>query len=99
METFKVVALGALGIASCLALLLVAGRTWVRWHRLVVSLVALLGLVSQCIFWGGVTRILKGFEVGGSYFWLYAGLGTSVAGMVWALVLLGTTFSSRRLTD
>lgn len=99
METFKVVALGALGIASCLALLLVAGQILVRWHRVVVSSVALLGLLSQGAFWGGVTRVLKGFEVGGSYFWLYAGLATSVAGMVWALVLLGTTISSRRLTD
>ena len=64
-----------------------------------ILVVAMLGLLSQGAFWGGVTRTLKGFDVGGSYFWLYAALVTSVAGMVWALVLLGTTIFGRRLTD
>ena len=94
-----VVVIGALGITSCLALLYVAGFVKVRWQRIVILLVAMLGLSSQGAFWAGITRTLKGFDVGGSYFWLYAALVTSVAGMVWALVLLGTTLFSRRLAD
>jgi hypothetical protein len=42
--------------------------------------------------------MLKALRVGGSYLWLYAALAVSVAGMVWALVLLGTTVFSRRFT-
>ncbi len=99
MTTFNLVVIGALGIVSCHALLYVASRVTVRWQRMVILLVALLGLLSQGYFWGGVTRTLKGFDVGGSYFWLYAALAASVAGMVWALVLLGTTLFRRRLTD
>jgi len=99
MTTLTVAAIGTLGITSCLALLCVAGSLKARWQRLVILVVAMLGLLSQGAFWGGVTRTLKGFDVGGSYFWLYAALVTSVAGMVWALVLLGTTIFGRRLTD
>src|SRR5215470_763493 len=99
MESFKAVVLGALGMASCLALLLVAGRLYVRWHRVVVSGVALLGLFAQGALWCGVTWTLKRFEVGGSYFWLYAALLTSVIGMFWALFLLSSTLLGRRFTD
>jgi len=99
MTTLKVIGIGAVGIASCIALLCVADQVRVRWQRTVIVLVALLGLLAQALFWGHVTRTLKGFDVGGSYFWLYAAMVASVAGMVWALVLLGTTFFSRRLTD
>jgi len=99
METVRTVVLGALGIASCLALLFVASQRGVRWHRTVISIVALQGLVYQGALWGGVTFTLKRFDVGGSYFWLYAALLASVAGMVWALFLLGATLFSRRSTD
>jgi hypothetical protein len=99
METMRTVVLGALGIASCLALLFVAAQLGVRWHRAVISTVALQGLLYQGALWGGVTFTLKRFDVGGSYFWLYAALLLSVAGMVWALYLLGATFFSRRFTD
>lgn len=64
-----------------------------------ISTVALQGLLYQGALWGGVTATLKRFDVGGSYFWLYAALLVSVAGMVWALYLLGATFFSRRFTD
>lgn len=64
-----------------------------------ISTVALQGLLYQGALWGGVTVTLKRFDVGGSYFWLYAALLVSVAGMVWALYLLGATFFSRRFTD
>jgi hypothetical protein len=99
MDLFKAVAFGALGFAACLALLLVAGRLYVRWHRAVISAVALMGLLLQGALWGGITCTLKRFEVGGSYFWLYAALVTSVIGTVWALCLLGSTMLSRRFTD
>lgn len=99
MESFKAVALGILGFASCLALLVVAGRLTVRWHRVVISLVAMQGLFVQGMLWRGVTCTLKRFDVGGSYFWLHAALVTSVAGMAWALIVLGVTFYSRRPTD
>ncbi len=99
MELLKAVALGALGFAACLALLFVAGRLYVRWHRAVISAVSLLGLLLQGALWGGVTCTLKRFEVGGSYFWLYAALLMSVIGMVWALYLLGSTLFGRRFTD
>jgi len=99
MNLFKAVAFGALGFAACLALLLVAGRLYVRWHRAVISAVALMGLLLQGALWGGITCTLKRFEVGGSYFWLYAALVTSVIGTVWALFLLGSTMLSRRFTD
>ena len=94
-----VVGIGALGITSCLALLYVAGFLNVRWQRIVILLVSMLGLSSQGAFWAGITRTLKAFDVGGSYFWLYAALFSSAVGMVWALVLLSATFFSRRLTD
>jgi hypothetical protein len=99
METLRTVALGALGIASCLALLLVAGQLGIRWHRVVVSMAALQGLVYQGALWGGVTFTLKRFDVGGSYFWLYAALLTCVTGTVWALYLLSADLFSRRFTD
>ena len=99
MDLFKAVAFGALGFAACLALLLVAGRLYVRWHRAVISAVALMGLLLQGALWGGITCTLKRFEVGGSYFCLYAALVTSVIGTVWALFLLGSTMLSRRFTD
>jgi len=99
MDTIRTVALGALGFASCIALLVITSQLRVRWHRVVISLVALQGLLLQGALWGGVTCTLKRFDVGGSYFWLYAAIATSVAGMVWALVLLGTTMFGRRLTD
>jgi hypothetical protein len=99
METFKAVALGTLGFVSCLALLLVAGRLYVRWHRAVISAVALQGLTLQGAMWGGVAFTLKRFDVGGSYFWLYVALLTSVIGTIWALFLLGSAFLGRRFTD
>jgi hypothetical protein len=99
MTTFNLVVIGAVGMASCHALLYVAARVTVRWQRTVILVVALLGLLSQGYFWGDVTRTLRRFDVGGSYFWLYAALLASVAGMVWALVLLGTTLFRRRLPD
>lgn len=99
MTTLKVIGLGAVGIAACFALLYVADHIRVRWQRTVIVLAALLGLLAQALFWGHITSALKGFAVGGSYFWLYAALVTSVAGMAWALVLLGITFFGRRLTD
>jgi len=99
VELIKSVALGALGFTACLALLLVARRLYVRWHRAVVSSVSLLGLLLQGALWGGITCTLKRFEVGGSYFWLYAAVLTSVIGTVWALFLLGSTLFGRRFTD
>ena len=99
MESFKAVAFGVLGFASCLALLTVAGRLYVRWHRAVISAVALQGLLLQGALWCGVTFTLKRFDVGGSYLWLYAALLTSVIGMVWAICLLGSTLLGRRFTD
>jgi len=99
MDLFKAVAFGALGFAACLALLLVAGRLYVSWPRAVISAVALMGLLLQGALWGGITCTLKRFDVGGSYFWLYAALVTSVIGTVWALFLLGSTMLSRRFTD
>jgi hypothetical protein len=99
MTTLTVIGAGAIGIAACIALLYVADRIQVRWQRTVIVLVALLALLAQTVFWGHITRTLMGFDVGGSYFWLYAALVSGVAGMVWALVLLGATFLGRRLTD
>jgi hypothetical protein len=99
MELFRSVALGVLGFSACLALLVVARRLYVRWHRAVISAVSLLGLLLQGALWGGITCTLKRFEVGGSYFWLYAALMTSVIGTVWALFLLGSTLFGRRFTD
>lgn len=99
MESFKAVALGTLGFVSCLSLLLVAGRLTVRWHRVVICLVAMQGLLVQGALWRGITCTLKQFDVGGSYFWLHAAFVTSVVGMVWASVVLGVTFCSRRPTD
>jgi hypothetical protein len=99
MESFKAVALGILGFVSCLSLLLVAGRLTVRWHRVVICLVAMQGLFVQGALWRGITCTLKRFDVGGSYFWLHAALVTSVVGMVWALIVLGVTFYSRRPSD
>jgi len=99
MQLFKAVAFGVLGFTACLALLLVARRLYVRWHRAVISGVALMGLLMQGAMWGSITCTLKRFEVGGSYFWLYAALFTSVIGTVWALILLGSSFLGRRFTD
>lgn len=99
MESFRTIAFGALGFASCLALLLVAGRLTVRWHRVVISLVALQGLLLQGALWRGVTCALKRLDVGGSYFWLHSAQVISVVGMTWALTVLVVTFYSRRPTD
>ena len=99
METMRTVAIGALGFASCLALLFVAGQLNVRWHRMVIAVVALQGFIFQGALWSGVTFVLRRYDVGGSYYWLYAALFTSVVGMVWSLFLLGATFFSRRSTD
>src|SRR5262245_11006842 len=96
MDSLKTIAFGALGFASCLALLLVAGRLTVRWHRVVISLVALQGLLIQGVLWHGVAGTLKRLDVGGSYFWLHAAQLTSVAGISWALLVLAVTFFSRR---
>jgi hypothetical protein len=52
----------------------------------------------QSALWSGVTCTLKRFEVGGSYFWLYAAILVSVIGMIWALLLLGSTALGRRFT-
>ena len=89
MESLRTIALGMLGLGSCLALVFTAARLPIRWQRAVILVVALLGLLLQGVLWGGVTVTLMRFEAGGSYFWLYAALMTSVAGMVWALYLLG----------
>jgi hypothetical protein len=99
MTTSQVASLGALGIGSCLALILVAAQLAVRWHRVVILCVSLQALCLQGVFWGGVLRTLRSFDVGGSYFLLYAALTASVTGMVWALVLLGSTLFGRRPTD
>lgn len=96
MESFRAIGFGALGFASCLALLLVAGRLTVRWHRVVISLVALQGLLLQGALWRGVACMLKRLDVGGSYFWLHAAQLTSLAGMAWALLVLAVTFFGRR---
>jgi len=91
--------LGALGIGSGLALILVATHLAVRWQRVVILGVSLQALCLQGVFWGGVLRTLRSFDVGGSFFLLYAAIAVSVAGMVWALVLLGSTLFGRRPTD
>jgi hypothetical protein len=98
METFKVACLGALGSASCVALLLVAGTLTVRWKRLVIAVVALGGFAVQGLIWSVVTHALRSFNVGGSYFLLYAAIAVCVAGSVWALVLLGASIFGRRTT-
>lgn len=99
MTTLKLVVIGALGILSCHALIFVAANLTLQWQRAVILAVAMQGLLFQGVFWGVVTRTLKTFSAGGSYFWLYAALAASVAGIVWGLVLLGTTFFRRRLAD
>jgi hypothetical protein len=98
MERLQVNLLSILGFTICLALLIVACNAQPRWHRIVTSLAAGLGMLLQGVIWGHVTLLLKALNVGGSYLWLYAALLTSVAGTVWALVLLGTSLLSRRST-
>lgn len=98
METLQVALMSILGFTLCLAMLYLASHARIRWHRIVLTLFAALGLVLQGALWAYITIMLKALSVGGSYFWLYAALFTSVTGMVWALVLLGTSFFSRRST-
>lgn len=98
METLQVALMSILGFTLCLAMLYAASHARMRWHRIVLSLIATLGLVMQGALWAYITIMLKALSVGGSYLWLYAALLTSVTGTVWALVLLGTSFSSRRST-
>ena len=98
METLQVVLMSMLGFTLCIAVLYIATHARTRRHRIVLAAFAALGLVLQGALWAYITMLLKGLSVGGSYWWLYAALTTSVAGTVWALVLLGTSFSSRRFT-
>jgi hypothetical protein len=99
METLQVALTSILGFTSCIAILYVATHARTRRHRIVLAALAALGLVVQGAVWGYVTIMLKALSVGGSYWWLYAALTTSVAGTVWALVLLGTSLFSRRFTS
>jgi hypothetical protein len=98
METLQVALMSILGFTLCLAILYGASHARIRWHRIVLSLIAALGLVMQGALWAYITIMLKALSVGGSYLWLYAALLTSVTGTVWALVLLSTSFASRRST-
>ncbi|HET9864744.1 MAG TPA: hypothetical protein VFP37_14970 [Steroidobacteraceae bacterium] len=98
MQTLQVALVSILGFSLCLALLNIASQARIRWHRMLLALLAALGLMSQGTLWAYVTFMLKALSVGGSYLWLYAALLTSVAGTVWAFVVLGTSFSSRRST-
>ena len=99
METLQVALMSILGFTVFLAMLLVAGGVRTRWRRVSLALLAALGMLLQGAIWGYVTIMLKSLSIGGSYWWLYAALATSVAGTVWALVLIGTSFVSRRLAD
>jgi len=99
METLQVALMSILGFTSCVAILYVATLARIRWQRVVLAAFAALGLVLQGAVWAYVTIMLKALSVGGSYWWLYAALTTSVAGTVWAMVLLGTTLFSRRFTS
>jgi hypothetical protein len=98
METLQVALMSILGFTLCLAMLYLASHARVRWHRIVLTVLAASGLVLQGALWAYITIMLKALSVGGSYLWLYAALFTSVIGTVWALVLLGTSFFSRRST-
>ena len=98
METLQVALTSILGFTSCIAALYVATHDRTRWRRIVLAALAALGLVSQGALWTYVTIMLKALSVGGSYGWLYAALTTSVAGTLWALVLLGSSLFGRRLT-
>jgi hypothetical protein len=98
METLQVALASILGFTVCLALLNIASQVRTRWLRVALALLAALGLMSQGTMWAYITVMLKALSVGGSYLWLYAALLTSVAGTVWAFVLLGTSLSSRRST-
>jgi hypothetical protein len=99
METLQVALLSILGFTSCIALLNIATHARSRWCRIVLAAFAALGLVLQGAVWAYITFLLKSLSVGGSYWWLYAALTTSVAGTVWALVLLGTTIFRRRFAS
>lgn len=96
METLQVALLSILGFTACLALLWIASNDGMRWRRIALSLAAALGMLLQGAIWGYVTLMFKALSIGGSYLWLYAALLTSVAGTVWALVLLGASLFSRR---
>lgn len=98
METLQAALMSILGFTLCLAMLYGASHARIRWHRVVLSVFAGIGLVLQGALWAYITVMLKALSIGGSYLWLYAALSTSVAGTVWALVLLGTSFASRRST-
>jgi hypothetical protein len=98
MQTLQVALVSILGFALCLALLNIASQARIRWHRVLLALLAALGLMSQGTLWAYVTIMFKALSVGGSYLWLYAALLTSAAGTLWAFVLLGTSFSNRRST-
>ena len=99
METLQVALMSILGFTVCLAMLLAARNVRTRWRRIVLALLAALGMSLQGAIWGYITIMLKSLNVGGSYLWLYAALATSVAGTVWALVLIGTSILSRRFAD
>jgi hypothetical protein len=98
METLQVALMSILGFTSCIAVLYIATLARTRWRRIVLAAFAALGLVLQGALWAYITFMFKALSVGGSYWWLYAALTTSVAGTVWALLLLGTSLFSRRLT-
>ncbi|HEU4591724.1 MAG TPA: hypothetical protein VFS13_12520 [Steroidobacteraceae bacterium] len=95
MQTLQVALTSILGFTLCLAMLNIASQARMRWHRVVLALLAAFGLMSQGTLWAYITYMLKTLSVGGSYLWLYAALLTSVAGTVWALVLLGKSFGRR----
>jgi hypothetical protein len=99
METLRVALMSILGFTLCIAVLYVATHARTRWRRIALASFAALGLVLQGTVWAYITFLLKALSVGGSYWWLYAALTTSVAGTVWALVLLGTSLFSRRFTS
>jgi hypothetical protein len=98
METLQLVLSSIFCFTLCLALLNLAVRARGRRWRIMLSSIAGLGLMFQGAIWAYVTCMLKALRVGGSYLWLYAALAASVAGMVWALVLLGTSVFSRRFS-
>src|SRR5688572_21922724 len=67
METLQVALMSILGFTLCLAILYGASHARIRWHRIVLSLIAALGLVMQGALWAYITIMLKALSVGGSY--------------------------------
>jgi hypothetical protein len=98
METLQVALMSILGFTVCVSMLHGASHARIRWLRIVLALVAALGLLFQGVIWAYVTATLKSLSVGGSYAWLYAALATSLAGVIWALVLLGTSVIHRKFS-